>query len=564
MARPLDAEADAVIVKDNQCPSCGNWLDERARGGYCHRCVRDALETERQRPDPDQKAELARQELARRELCRRRLLPFTVRMVPNYHAGWFHTDLAARLERFSQRVVNGESPRLIINVPPRHGKSELASKAMIAWHLGRHPDHRIISATHSDRLAMDNSRDVLNYLKDPRYKQLFETSLNKDNQGAMGWRTNQGGMYKPVGAGAGISGYGAHIFVIDDPHRDKDAYSPAVRDTIWQWYKSSARTRLLPGGGIVLIQTRWVMDDLTGRVLDEEGRIEEGGQWEVVCYPAIAIEDEYRLPDGTLTSEPGKDAELLRREGEPLHPQRYTLESFEEAQQDPVVWQALYQQRPTAGDAAQFSEEMLERCACKQADIPKRLTYYAIWDTAQGLKEIHDYNVGLVIGVDKNETMWFVDLVRDRYAPDVLIEEIIDLYVRYRPVLNGIEKTQYVVGLETSLEARIAERRAFGMAVELLSHGNKDKVARSKPIQSWMRRGKVKIPTDAPWYAQMKKELLEFPGGRHDDIVDAVSYAGQLIDTLETPFVEQPKRENSWRDKLAAHTSAGGRSWRTA
>ena len=557
----IDPKYDAVIVREGECRGCGAELGKRAVNGYCRACVKKCDMSESK---PRDHSSAARRELAHRELCRRRLLPFTQRMVSGYQVGWFHQDLAARLERFSRQVEAGEGPRLILNTPPRIGKSEQASKSMPSWHLGRNPEHRIISTTHSDRLAMDNSRDVLAYMKDQRYQQIFPgVHLDKDNKGAMGWRTQQGGMYKPAGVGAGISGYGANIFVIDDPHRDQDAYSSTVRDSIWQWYKSSARTRLLPGGGMIIIQTRWVLDDLTGRVLEEEGRIEDGGNWEVVCYPALAEEDEYRLPSGRIIHEAHPKATLLRRKGEYLHPERYGEDEYAEAKQDPVVWQALYQQNPTAGGAAQFSEEMLEKCACTTADIPDQLTYYNIWDTAQGIKEIHDYNAGLTIGVDRDENVWLVDLVHDRLGPDDLIDEIIDTYLRFRSALVGIEKTQYVVGLETALEARISERQAYSMAIEMLSHGNKDKVARSKPIQSWMRRGKVKIPTDAPWYEKLKKELLEFPGGRHDDIVDVISYCGQLLDTLETPFQEAPKPGKSWRDKVNPHIS-GKRSWKVA
>jgi hypothetical protein len=197
----IDRDYDAVVVDENQCPACGRLMRQLHASGFCRRCVNTLKDPETQKPDP-QKA--AHEELIERELCRRHLLPFVKRLVPNYKVDWFHQDLAARLERFSQRVENGESPRLIINVPPRHGKSELASKALIAWHLGRNPSHKFIAATHSDRLAMDNSRDVLNHVKQPRFQNIFpDFTLDKDNKGAMGWRTEQSGSYKPVGVGAG-------------------------------------------------------------------------------------------------------------------------------------------------------------------------------------------------------------------------------------------------------------------------------------------------------------------------------------------------------------------------
>lgn len=560
----IDPEYDAVIVREGECRGCGAELGKRAVNGYCRACVKKCDMSESK---PRDHSSAARRELAQRELCRRRLLPFTQRMVSGYQAGWFHQDLAARLERFSRQVEAAEGPRLILNTPPRIGKSEQASKSMPSWHLGRNPEHRIISTTHSDRLAMDNSRDVLAYMKDQRYQQIFPgVHLDKDNKGAMGWRTQQGGMYKPAGVGAGISGYGANIFVIDDPHRDQDAYSSTVRDSIWQWYKSSARTRLLPGGGLILIQTRWVLDDLTGRVLEEEGRIEDGGNWEVVCYPALAEEDEYRLPSGRIIHEAHPKATLLRRKGEYLHPERYGEDEYAEAKQDPVVWQALYQQNPTAGDAAQFSAAMVDGCKCSFDDLPSKLTYYIAWDTAFGTKQVNDYSVGLTVGVDEDHNIWLVDLVRKRFESDDLIETLLDLYENYTHEVVGIEKTQYTVGIQSTLDRRIDERRLHGINIEQLPHGNKDKITRSKPIQAWMRRGRVFIPADAEWFDDLRSELLAFPGGRHDDIVDALAWVGLMIDDMQEPYQgpSTPGR-SSWKEKLNRHVAGrGARSWKSA
>lgn len=556
----LNKDLDAVVVENNLCPSCNkNPAGPVLRRYLCEPCTRDLVAAQ-QGPALN---EAAKRELAERELCRRRFLPFVKRMVPNYMVGWFHVDLAARLERFSNRIADGESPRLIINVPPRHGKTEQASKGLVAWHLGRHPDHRFLSITHSDRLAVDNSRDVLRYMRDVKYQTVFpDVALDKDSKGAMGWRTTKGGIYKPAGVGTGIAGYGAHALLIDDPHRDQDAYSAAVREGIWQWYKSSARTRLMPGGGIALIQTRWVMDDMTGRLIDEEGLVDDGGAWELVCYPAQAEEDEYRLPSGRIVYGPEPRAKLLRSKGDYLHPERYGEEQLAEAKKDPVVWQALYQQRPTSGQAAQFSEDMFELSACKVADIPKALTPYTTWDTAQGQRQVNDWSVGLTAGVDSAGTIWVQHVHRERLKSDDLIAAILDNYEACSPELVGIENTQFVVGLKSSLETTIAERRLPGFPLRLMEHGNKDKVLRARPIQSRMRRGSVKIPTDAPWFEVFKKELLEFPGGRFDDQVDAFAYLGQLLEEMAGPASLAPPPKASWKDKLRVGGSR--RSWRAA
>ena len=381
----FDKALDVYVAEPGKCVQCGAPVPDgplRA-GNHCADCVRSVSVTpvKDDRTTEKEMRKLARQKLARRELARRRLIAFVQRMKPEYMAGWFHHDLAARLERFLRRVVRQESPRMLVVVPPRRGKSELVSRAFVAWALGQYPWLKFIAATHSDRLAIDNSRDVLQYIKDERYQTVFpELRLDPDNKGAMGWRTTEGGAYKPVGAGAGISGYGAHILLPDDVHRDTEAYSQTVRDTVWRWYRSSASTRLLPGGGICVVGTRWTLDDIIGRLIDEEGLIEDGGKWELVWYPEEAVTDEYRLPDGRVVDYPADGAKLLRRKGESLHPERYPPHLNEEHKKDPVTWQALYQGQPTAGEAAEFKAEWFPECV--MADIPRELVHYSAWDTA--------------------------------------------------------------------------------------------------------------------------------------------------------------------------------------
>lgn len=563
----IDPELDAVVKTPGICTSCGVEIPSRhvkVNAYYCPKCV--ALSSAHHPQEVADPARIAQQELAARELARRRFLPYLKYMNPRYQAGWFHQDLAARLERFVDRAMRGEMPRLIVNTPPRHGKSEQVSRGLPSWLLGKYPDRQIIAATHSDKLAMDNSRDVLNLIKDERYQALFPgLALDKDNKGAMGWRTTDGGKYKPVGVGAGVSGYGAHVLIVDDPHRDKDAFSETVRDSIWRWYNSSAKTRVMDGGGIVIVQTRWHFDDLTGRVLEDEGRIEDGGKWEVVSYPAVAEHDEYRLPNGRVISLPHPDATRLRKKGEPLDPKRYPLRILEQYRRDPQTWAALYQQNPTAGDAALITEGLLAMCACTLADIPERLAHYVVGDLAVTQKETSDYSVFMDGGVDEHDVLWICDVNRARFDAYDIVEELIRYYRTLRPEFIGVEKTNHTVGLRPILEKTIEERRLYGMVVEDLEHGNKDKVMRAGSIIARMRQGKVRIPTDAPWYEDFKQELLHFPVGRFDDQVDCFAYLGQILETMTAPRALQAKKPRSWQDKVAAHLRGHRRrSWRTA
>lgn len=563
----IDPVTDAVIQTPGECVACGGRMPKSAVSErYCNKCVKKAGQS---RIDgekaPAEMAAAASRELAVRELCRRRLLPYTQKIKPDYLAGWFHKDLAARLERFVYRVEKKESPRLIINVPPRRGKSELASKAMLAWALGRNPSFGIISATHSDRLAVDNSRDVLSYVRDPNSRLIFpDLDLAKEQKGATGWRTTGKGAYKPVGVGAGIAGYGAHILDIDDPHRDRDAFSPTVRDNIWRWYSSSARTRLMPGGGILLIQTRWVFDDLTGRVLEDEGLLHEGGIWEQVVYPEEATRDEYRLPNGRVVYEPLPGAQLLRKEGEILHPERWNPEENEQHKKDPATWAALYQQDPSAGDAAIFTAAALDACECELADIPKNLTHYSAWDTALGQKERHDWTVEIVGGLDQDGVLWIKHVERGRWETTDIVDMIIASWREYRQDLIGVEKTAQGIAIESILNREVTRQKAWGIEVEYLEHGNKDKTLRARPIQAMVNRQQVRIPRDAPWYAAFRKELLENLGGKHDDQVDTFAYLGQMISEMNAPRAPREEQSTSWRDRLDRFVGAGARDWRVA
>jgi predicted phage terminase large subunit-like protein len=558
----LDSALD-VIIDDKYCISCRK---KRVVPGASH-CLKCAMPQPLVTPDNQVPLQdLARRELARRELARRRLLPFIKYLKPDYMAGWFHVDLAARLERFAKRCEMGQSPRMTISVPPRHGKSEQASKAFVAWYLGRNPKAEIIAATHSDKLAIDNSRDVLDYVRDPRYQALFrEMHLNRDAKGATGWRTTEGGSYKPVGVGAGIAGYGANVLIIDDPHRDKDAYSETVRANIHRWYKSSARTRLMPGAGQLLIATRWTFDDLIGTVLDEEGRVEDGGLWEVVEYPCQATSDEFRMPSGRVVYSFEKGCTLLRRKGEYLHPERYPPEEMEKHKADPIVWSALYQQSPTAGEAAMFKPADLQYF--KKKDLPKNLTVYAAVDVAVTMSQRSDYTVFLIFGVDPDDNIWLIDLIRDRWDSFDIVENMLDMYEKYHPTVIGVEENHIQLAILPFLNKRIEERKLPTIDVQPLKHGNKDKVARAKPISARVRQGRVHVPDDEPWTADFLKELTQFPAGKHDDQVDAFAWVGQMLEDLVKARTNDPNGENKnkgWRDKLAKHRVKGRKNWQAA
>lgn len=488
-------------------------------------------------------------ELARRVLAKRNLLAFVQRFHSSYMAGWVHKDICERLEKFSDAVARGESPRLMLFMPPRHGKSELASKNFPAWHLGRHPHHEIIACSYAGSLAMGFSRKVRNIIRDPGYEGVFPgTKLDPDNQSAENWLTTKGGGYVAAGVGGGITGKGAHILIIDDPVKNaEDAESETTRAGQKDWYSSTAYTRLAPGGGVLVIQTRWHDDDLSGWLLRQMQEGDEyADKWEVVEYPAEALEDEE-----------------YRSKGDPLHPERYDAAALKRirATVGERVWWALYQQRPVADEGAYFKKDWFR--FYEVAPPREHMKVYAAWDLAVTKNERSDYTVGMVVGVDQHDNIYVLAMERGKWDAYEIVEKIIDTYLFWRPELTGIEASHIQAAIGPFLEKRIMERNVPGFAYEPLPPKNRDKESRARAIQARVQQGKVKFPLNANLTQLAMHEMLRFPTGLHDDIVDALAWIGRMLVDMVGYSRPKPKKQKSWKDKLRSlgrhtHHSAMG------
>lgn len=502
-------------------------------------------------------------ELARRILARRRLLQFTRQTYPTYEPGWVHDDICRRLERFSEQVHARKSPRLMLLCPPRHGKSELASIRFPAWHLGHYPNHEIINVGYNMDLPTKFSRRVREILRDPFYESIFpETKLDPDAQGAEAWSTTRAGGFTAAGVGGGITGKGAHILIIDDPIKNiEEADNILIRDGLQEWYESTAYTRLAPGGGVLVIQTWWNDDDLAGRLQVKMRQNPEADQFEIVKYPALSEMYEYRDPDSmviTRTAEPldpSSGLELLRPPDTCLHEARYPTDALKriKANMEPRLWSALYQQNPVPDEGMYFKKEYLRT----QKVLPKldNVNIFTAWDFAIGEKQVNDWTVGATIMQDSDDMLYVVEIHRMKGDSFAIVEAILEVAQRWGTIPGcrytlGFEDGQIWRAIEPLLKKRISEKR-FYPSYETLRPFT-DKLARARPLQGRMQQGRVVFPEDAAWRGQAETELLRFPAGAHDDVVDALAWAVHLVMGKHPPRAKTTAAIPSWKDRLSA------------
>lgn len=422
--------------------------------------------------------------------------------MPRYRPGKPHYTIAEQLERVERREID----RLMLLCPPRHGKSELASRRFPAFYLGRHPHHDFISAAANDSLAQDHGRDVRNIVSSEEYAAIFDTRLSEDSQAKGKWHTSDGGLFFTVGVGAGAKGRGAHVLLIDDPFATMHAaLSEVERKRVWEWYMGTLYDRLMPGGAIIVINHRMHEEDLTGMLLQQQAA--GGDTWEVVELPAVSGEGENR---------------------EALWPEAYPLEALDRIRRniEPRFWSALYQQKPTPDEGSYFKRDWFEF----YDDVPspkwarnKRMRIYGASDYAtkdgQG-----DYTVHVVVGIDEHDDMYVLDLWRDQKQSDVWVDAFCGLILRWKPLAWGEPRDQIRHSLGPFIKKRMRERKAYCRRIELSdSH---DKVTKARSFQGRAAMGKVHLPRDAEWVSDALHELTTFDAGKHDDICLA---SGTLI-----------------------------------
>jgi len=475
------------------------------------------ITTHKVEPVKQIKSNLAQAELAKRELARRHLLDFVKYRFTAYRENWHHRLLADALER----VERGELKRLIVNMPPRHGKSELVSVNFPAWCMGRNKDRSIMAASYSAALATDFGRKVRNIMDLAEYKILFDTRLAEDAQAKGAWATNGRGEYNALGVGGAATGKGAGILIIDDPVKNREeADSEVVSESIWDWYKSTARTRITPDGAIVVVMTRWKDDDLVGRILEEQAK-EGGTPWEVITLPAIAEEDE-----------------KYRREGEALWADYYTLENLETTRSEIGFYEfnSQYQQNPVSRETQIFKPEMFRYIPLEE--VEKKVTNCYITIDTQGkhrgerVSKKDDFT-GITINWVDSDNRWYLKSYRKKLAESELFELIFELWQAYKPVAIGIEKTMFVDAIQPFLTAEMSKRNIFPNVVEL-THGGTNKETRIKWLEPRYNKGYIYHIEGL--CKDLEAELLRFPASKHDDTMDSAAYQTQIAKAADTSF----------------------------
>ena len=511
------------------------------------------------------------QELAARTLARRSLMQFIKRFKPKYMAGWVHYDICRRLEKFMRDVEAGLEPRLLLMMPVRHGKSEIASRHFAPFVLGHHPEWEIIAASGAQSLAMSFSRYIRDLVRDPSYQALFPTmKLDPSSQSVENWSTTSGGGYLAAGIGTMITGRGAHILVIDDPVKDAEAAdSQTQRDNTWEWYMSTAYTRLAPGGGVLGIMTWWNEDDWAGRI-QQMMATGEGDKFEIVKYPAInELGDEYILVDDTIVELPlgsnvPEGARMTRPHNSALHPDRYTVESLLRRKASYYAlgqqrwWSALYQQNPSPEEGAYFTKKMFRTYT--QEIQHRGMNIYQAWDFAITEGEQNDWTVGCTIAQNDRDELFVLDVFRFRNDDG---QEIMNLVVEYArtwgATLVGVEDGQIWKSLESTFN-RVCSEKGYYPSYEVLKPLT-DKLVRAQPLRGRMQVGKMWWPEKAAWFEALKAEFLRFnAGGKHDDQIDSLAWAVRLTLSKSAPRPVAEKKVKSWKDNLGQYMEGAGGS----
>jgi len=461
------------------------------------------------------------------ELGKDSFLDFIKHVYPGYKVGPHHEKLG----RIFEEIASGVKKRVIVNIAPRHGKSEMISYLAPAWFLGKYPHKKVIMASHTADLAVNFGRRVRNLVDSDLYHDIFpNVSLQADSKSASRWGTNFNGEYFAIGVGGALAGRGADLFIIDDPHSEQDAKQGRadVFEPAWEWFQSGPVQRLMPGGAIIVVMTRWSKSDLTGKIIDHMTREDGADQWEVVEFPAVLNE-------------------------KPLWPDFWPIEELlaKKASMDVRYWQAQYMQQPTSEEGALIKREWWQ---VWEKENPPQCEYIIMsLDAAQEKTNRSDYNALTTWGVFFNEevnnyNIILLNSIKQRLEFPELKALVLEEYKEWEP-------DSFIVEKKSNGAALYQEMRRMGVPLSEFTPGKgQDKISRVNAVSDLFSSGIVWVP-DRRWAWEVVEECNDFPSGTHDDLVDSTTLA--LMRFRQGGFIRLPSDEPEETRYFKSHRAAG-------
>ena len=446
-------------------------------------------------------------QLEKQDSCQGDFMSFIKHMWPEFIEGRHHKEIADKFDQIAQ----GKIKRLIINMPPRHTKSEFSSFLLPAWMVGRKPDLKIIQTTHTTELALRFGRKAKTLIDSPEYQKVFQTRLREDSQAAGKWETEQGGEYYAAGVGSAITGRGADLLIIDDPHSEQDAMNPEALERAYEWYTSGPRQRLQPGGAIVVVMTRWSQKDLTGALINSQKNV-KADKWHVVEFPAI-------MPSG-----------------KPIWPEYWKKEELEGVRASLSIgkWNAQWMQNPTAEEGSILKREWWN--LWEKPSIPPLQHIIQSYDTAFSKKETADFSAITTWGVfypdeDSPANLILLDAHKERLEFPELRKEALEQYKYWKP-------DTVIIEAKASGQPLTYELRKIGIPViNFTPSKGQDKFARVNAVAPMFESGMIWAP-DEEFADEVIEECASFPYGDHDDLVDSTTQA--LMRFRQGGFVNLP------------------------
>lgn len=462
--------------------------------------------------------ELRNESLEEQELvvyqAKRSLIDFSIAIDPSYQDTWFHEALATVLESALAKVERGEDVRVIVEAPPRHGKSEISTKKFASWALGKHPDWPIIVGSYSSDLAVKFGQETRDIMQSSRYQRIFDTRLSDDTKAKGYWKTDEGGSYMAAGAGGSFTGKGFKIGIIDDVFKDrKEADSKVIRDTRWDWYRSTFYTRQEGNSAIIIINTRWHTDDLVGRLLAQQKRDEQDGEdnydkWTVISFPAIATRDED-----------------YRKQGDALWPDKFPIEKLKKTEKaiGPYEFAALYQATPITSENQEFKQEWFKYRTWHEVEILNTRKFATI---DPGGKELENDQTGITRNYVDKENNWNIKSIGVHFDAAELIKYIFRLHDEGFELI-GIEETVYLKAIKPFFDEECRKLNKFPN-IEPLKHGGRNKEVRIRGVIPRYSSGSVfHIEGEC---SDLEGEMAVFPKGANDDVLDSLAYQNDIAE----------------------------------